>query len=936
MTEVKPVSTYASPLVEALKKQGPTTVVCGPHSRDDVISAIAPHGPYLGVEVVALDMAIAHGAKKLSPRKPLNHTAVAAQVAALLSDGAVPTVFHEKQLNNEAVTRESLTASITTLLNLPPQWRKPDSSEGLPQVVYELACQVEERIKDEFFTRPEAVAATKEALASRTVIIAGPIGFDSFTTWALEQIAPDHSLTLAVESSPQYHSFVSEVDEAAFIARTIVDKVEQGVALHAMAVGSCNEETLPFITQALDRAGVPYSAPARTIWLENPSLRAVALLLRIDPEKMLRTDLANLLETGKVRGDTPGLVVFDIITRNSSESYYAGKDWDQPEPEGLPEKKSEMWKKTLTWVKHLRERLNNVWDSGSWEAMAHKLSLVVKDEFAVFIGKDKVMLDELMVLLSGMSGPVSRELAVEVTQNFLETAQPKIGEGLLKVGLLDKLAGRNLAVAFVCGATDEALPGSITINPSITQQQLRLTSADFLRQREQAFAAATSSAAEVIYTYPRSHADGSGMAEPSLWVDGDFTHHRPSYLDVADGELTPLNADEVETLKAAIAQQSTYATISAARRGGVKSEFNGYIASDFGKKFFDKDVSNTALENFANSPLTFFISRVLGQGVLESPEAQLEVEPREAGIIYHTIFEEWTNRVWLKATPRPQSAVEIDWDRAWDTLVEIMNHQLDLMDTGDKSTSVRKRFADNVEKTITAWFEVEKKDALEGGWIPLGAELGFGYDRRTKTQNTPLSIALFNGHTMTVAGSIDRFEYRFDEAENRYELRVTDYKSGKNPHKIDQSYPTGAKPNKAGTNPSEYRFQLALYGAAVRQAISADAPAGLLGDLGAQFQDKDVVIRSRFWHFLLQDDAAFKEIEMTDKVHRTLCNQLTAIHEMITTGQFPAIAHEGFFASEERLRLGHNNYATIADGFAEQGLVPLTLSYVSDDMEEGK
>lgn len=935
MTHVTPISPYASPLVEVLKAQGPTTIVCGPHSRDDVISAIAPFGPYLGVEVVTLEMAITHGAKNLSPRKPLTHAAVASQVAALMSDGATPTVFHSKQLNNEAVTRESLTNSITTVLNLPREWREPARGADLPHVVYELAVQVEDNLKHEFFTRPEAVEATTKALASRTVIVAGPIGFDPFTTWALEQLSPDHVFTLSVDSVAQYHSFVSEVDEASFIARTIVDKVEQGVALHKIAIGSCTEESLPFITQALDKAGVPYSGPTNTTWLENPSLRAIALLLRIDPAKMLRTDLVNLLETGKVRGDSPSLVAFDIITRNSSETYYSGKDWDQPEPEGLSEKKSSMWNKTLAWVKHVREQLFKVWDSGSWESASDQLAALIKEDLAGFIGAEKVMVDELLALLSGMSGPVSRELAVEVVHNFLETAQPQVKDGLLKVGLLDKLAGRNLSVAFVCGATDKALPGSISIDPSITQHQLRLTSADFLRHRRAAFTAAANSAAEVIYTYPRSHADGSGKAEPSLWTGGTFTRHGPAYLNVAAGELTPLNAEEVDTLKAAVSGDSTYATISSARKGGKANEFNGFIATDLGKKFFEKDVSNSALENFANSPLTFFISRVLGQGVLESPEALMDVEPREAGNFYHAIFEEWTNRVWLHASPRPRSAAEIDWDKAFETLMDIAHHRLELLHSGTISTSVARRFSDNALKAITEWFEVEKADAVDGGWIPLGAELKFGYNRHAKTHDVPLTIDLLNGQRITLTGSIDRFDYRFNQSKERYELRVTDYKSSKTPYKITQEFPTGAKPDKTGTSQSPYRFQLALYGEAVRQAISPQAPTGLLGNLGTQFQGKNVVIQARFWHFLPQAKEPYKEIEITDAVHETLLDQLTAIHEMITSGQFPATPQERRYLFEERLRLGHSNYDTIAEGFAEQALVPLTLSYVHDE-EEGK
>lgn len=914
-----PSSPYAAALLNAVDTAqaddplAPVTVLCPTPAFDDVVAAIATGGPRLGVDVVTLDMLLARAARDLAPRTLLQRSDVAAFVAGVLAESAAPTPFHKAQLHTSAATHEALADALFTLLNSPTEWRAEHGDARLPEIVAELAERADAHFRDTRFTFPDAVHAAAASHCGALITV-GACAHDARTEWALAQFPEATPVELPdLREHTERVSLISEPDEAAYVTGRILDAVAQGTPLHAIAVAYCEDAELPFLTHTLDEAGIPYHAPAREVWAQDNTFRALRALLTLRPEEMHRHQLVELLSTGEVK-DSPGLRAFDAGARDRLGTALTGHDWDAvlataarqaedgtPDRERIPERSIT----AARWVVELRTTLAPLWETQTWEAFAAAFREVAGEILRGTGPALAAYLDPMCEQLAAQQGTPSRERALEIANAFAARPARATTTGVLTVGPLENLDGRNLQLAFITGTTDAALPGTLNPSATLTQAQQQTTPEQFLARRGRTLAGALKASRSIVLTRARSGIGGGGLTEPSTWLDGEEVPINALHPALASGERTPISTAELSLANALAGTPSEraarYAQIMRARQAGEAGEFTGFIGSDVGLRTLHKPISSSALEGFTKSPLAFFIERVTGNWVLADDAAEMEVAASDTGTILHAVFERWTNEVWLDNPARPARYADLDWDGTARTALErILSEELAARRTDQINPLVWETFAEQALADVRTWLADERAEA-ETGWTPLATEFAFGNTEEEPAASLPLPEL---GVELPVKGYADRVDYKVEDG--AVTLRVTDYKSGKgkttSTH-VGQKTPTGQVKDGA----LHYYFQLALYGYIVRELACAGNTAALFPGGPATWPGEVTDVQARYWFFRDPEDSHV-EITVDDDAVATLQTNLGNVYRHIQRGDFPPHAIPERWASDERLRLGTANY----------------------------
>lgn len=948
----------------------PVTVLCGPGAVDDVTAALAQSDtPFVNVEVQPLNVFIHSAAASLN-RPRMQRGDVAAEVAAVLQpDAPAPTVFHDKGLNGSAATLEGLTDAVYTLSTYPPTWREMHGDSELPRVVAKLAHDILNHLQEQRYTFPEAVTAAAAAAAARQIVVVGDIALDPLSEWALEQIAPDASVVAedGFAGEMERRSFVAEQDEAKYVAGAVANAIQSGAQLHELAVGYCDETALPYLVRAFEEAGISFAAPATRVWAQNEFFRTLSLLLRVDPAEMNRRDLSALLSTGTMNpkdgpeeGEaSPWIVHFDQVTRNSEQQFYAGENWQAAEiADGyLKDQTTEV----VAWVNALAEELRGVWGSPNWRALSNQLRRLTGKWLRAPRAEETVYAEEFFRTLERQHGPVSRERAVDAVSPLFDRSQPAESRGLVRIGPLESLAGRNLRTAFIVGALDDALPGSLTPSATIAETQSHLTPEAFIDTRRRALEAALRSAEKVVITHPRSHQDGSGRTQPSQWVSKDELERQGTLTTAAEkdgiasmppvstllrtGELAPLTGADLSLIRTAHGKVEEgvrrYRDIMSYRDAGAHgdqegAEFNGYTHSDIGASFLEKQISNSALELFTESPQFFFIQRVLGKYQLEDRVHTLDMDARERGTLYHEIFERWTEEVLLRgASPDPAW-----WDgegrRALDAIV---TETLEKHRSARVNEAVWKGVQSGVWRDIGRWYAKEREEYAEG-WRPIAAELAFGSSNRDGEEHPAPALRVPTGANtstpMSFRGFIDRVDYRVvkptlgtDDFEPYTEIRITDYKTGKKHTDVAAALEKSA----TGDPEKKHYFQLALYGWAVHHRFVDDPDPeaqSWFPEIAAALRGLPPVkaVHSRYWYFQApKDEDGQPTLTINDKVTETLTTNLANIYQYVAAGIFPPRPlPRTQWTNDMELRIGRAQYTAVTEALSELGLAPLSIT----------
>ena len=989
---------YNSTIVSAVDKAKgtdpftPVIVLCAATALDDVTAAVASSPtPYANVEVTSLDNLLHTAARQLG-RKPLQRRDVANEVADLLRDDAPQsTVFHDKRLNNSAATLEGMTDAVFELANVPPAWRELHKGITLPQASAQMTDSVLARLKASVYTYPEAVDAAVAYVSERSLIVVGNLRTDARAEWALDRLT-QNSVHVTFDGSTPFverASLVAETDEAKFVAHGVAKAVDQGANLHELAVAYCNESQLPYLTQAFDDAGISYSAPSTEVWSQEPYFRALVTLLRLDPSEMNRRDLTMLLSTGalerkKTDVEVPSLFAFDAVSRNSAQQFYSGEDWNTPFRDEQVEQRATP---VVRWVNHLSGVLTQMWTATSWPEFA--------DRFADAAGKtlrparltEVIYRDELLRTLRRQHGAVSRLRAFEAVAPLFEQPQPTHHTGLVRIGPLESLAGRCLHTAFIVGALDDALPGSITPSATTTFEQTNSDAMQFISRRRQAFTAALTSAQRVIITHPRSHQDGSGSTQPSQWAStaglaslgltatpyNDFAHIDGAQTEepvktkagvsvlpqwssmLMQGMVSPLTSVEesmIQTAQGTVHDRiARYRDIMHFREEGAHgnapgAEFNGYTGMDFTNEVFGADISNSRLEAFARSPLFFFLERILDSHVLEDKVSTMRVEATEGGTLYHSILEAWTRDVLI---PAGEDVAEASWweQVARPALEAIVDDALAKMRSERVNAAVWQGFSTTVRRDIEAWFQQERTEILGEGWRPIGAEVPFGVNHGENTARTSptIDVPTAAGTTASISfnGIIDRVDYKIaestDSSDSYVTLRITDYKTGSKwktlGSVIDAKQPTGSEQD-------GYYFQLALYGSAlyehfVRGAANDNAGVAARAPESAEPWSAPIAealeglpkvrdVQSRYWYLQAPTvEQAHISLDITEDVIEVLRDNLAHIYGHIAAGTFPPHAIKTHWTDQSMLRIGMEQYDSVTEALTEHEVIPLAL-----------
>lgn len=176
-----------------------------------------------------------------------------------------------------------------------------------------------------------------------------------------------------------------------------------------------------------------------------------------------------------------------------------------------------------------------------------------------------------------------------------------------------------------------------------------------------------------------------------------------------------------------------------------------------GQPVLDRDLSASALSDYAVCPYRFFLSRVLGLRAREEPEETLEIAPVERGNLVHKILERFVDR-YLEAGGEWAQFLE----RNAALLEQIMEEEFAALPQGIRGLTLTWRMIkEQVAAELHTYIEEERLGAA-GGWQPAATELWFD------------GVTLDAGkRKLTVRGRIDRLD-RSPEG-----IRVVDYKTGR-------------------------------------------------------------------------------------------------------------------------------------------------------------
>ena len=218
----------------------------------------------------------------------------------------------------------------------------------------------------------------------------------------------------------------------------------------------------------------------------------------------------------------------------------------------------------------------------------------------------------------------------------------------------------------------------------------------------------------------------------------------------------------------------------AARRRRSFGAFDGIVPAQLvaARGTLERDLTATALEDFAVCPYRFFLSRVLGIRARGEPEQTLQIAPLQRGNLVHAILDELVQQFLDGA------ASWAEFLRGADTaLREIMERHFAELPAGVTGLPLSwELIRDQVAAELAAYLSEERRQAAVprpdteagGGWEPVAAEHEF----------QGVSIPAGN-RELRFAGRIDRI----DGSAGR--LRIVDYKTGAAARETAEGYREG-------------------------------------------------------------------------------------------------------------------------------------------------
>ena len=219
----------------------------------------------------------------------------------------------------------------------------------------------------------------------------------------------------------------------------------------------------------------------------------------------------------------------------------------------------------------------------------------------------------------------------------------------------------------------------------------------------------------------------------------------------------------------------------AARRKRSFGPFDGIVPAQLvaARGTLERNLTATALEDFAVCPYRFFLSRVLGIRARGEPEQTLQIAPLQRGNLVHAILDDVVQR-FLESTA--------SWGEflhgAEAALQEIMERRFDELPTGVTGLPLSwDLIRDQVAAELAGYLGAEGRRvagrgtaaAHAGGWTPVAAEHEF--------EGVPIAAGTRQLH---FSGRIDRID------RSGAHLRIVDYKTGAAAREAADGYREGS------------------------------------------------------------------------------------------------------------------------------------------------
>ena len=502
--------------------------------------------------------------------------------------------------------------------------------------------------------------------------------------------------------------------------------------------------------------------------------------------------------------------------------------------------------------------------------------------------------------LEDLGAPASVPAFVRAVEDELDASVGyggTFGDGVL-VAPLAALRGTEFDTVLVVGLAEGAFPPPPRDDPLLPDRARATTPgltrrSDAARRDRDDYLAALAAAHERVLTTPRADRRAQRPARPAPWLLESASHLAGRVVlasELDPGHPTAQQApwlDVVASFEAGLAHAPTAGSLQehhlrsllawkAARRPlgrhplallevPLRTGFTALAArsrkvlgpweGDIGRRPGlapgpDHPLSATSLEQWAQCPFKYFLSRVLRVQELQRPEARERLAGTDRGTIIHDVLQ-----AFVETHPRTSP------DQPWSP-----DERAELRAIAEAACDAAE--ADGITGRAV-WWELDRARLLRevdavldtdewvrahDGTVPDAFELGFG---TAGDPLPPLTIDIDGSTPVTFRGRIDRVD-RTPDGSHRF---VYDYKTGM-PNDLAH---IGDDPVMRGR-----RLQLALYATAVARAFPR-------ADVGAYY-----------WFTRERGDGCFAGFELDDVASARLQQVLSTIVGAVADGRFPA------------------------------------------------
>ncbi|MGQ1838214.1 PD-(D/E)XK nuclease family protein [Kocuria turfanensis] len=633
-------------------------------------------------------------------------------------------------------------------------------------------------------------------------------------------------------------------DEARTAVRAVASWLAASVPGHRIGVFWSSEEIYrPLVSRRLQDAGVEFNGPAPVQLVDTPIARGVLRLLDHLPAPCQPLPVRPLLDTiaeGIVRHrDLPlpssaqcerlwvdPVVPEDDDADDDATAAAGARDAaaGSPEPED-PRAEARRRRRADqeafdAFHQALTAHLHEVAGARSWGAVSAGL-LGLVDEFLAVTGPEeptraaaRAMLRDALTGLADLDGTGSRPhpgALAHVAQEVLAAHRSRtgrIGVGVTTGSLADA-AGRDLDHAVLVGLADGLVPVHAQEDALLPEQVRERTAglpglAERTARQREVFEAALAVAPGPVLLVPRGSLRESRSYLPSRWlpellgrrepdtvVASSLASLRDSAGWAAGGPARPATAQELRQQWLAVRGHEPGAlgsehldrvlAVRADRRRGRFTRFTGHAGpAALPADFLDRPISPTALEEWANNPFGYFVTKVLRAELFADRELAQRIDHRLRGNILHEALEAHAHRMLADGALPPAEHLLAEAER-------IMERERNEFWIEDLWRHDRAAMLEQLEATHGHY----ARECAEG-WSLHSAESAFGADGE-------ITLDLPDGTVLRFRGTIDRVDRHEDGR-----VRVVDYKSGR---REKFTALTAADPTAGGT-----KFQLPVYG----------------------------------------------------------------------------------------------------------------------------